>query len=454
MWMYNDPLLPHLEENELDPISAAHSKPDHRIVVVAPTYNNADTLRSIVERILEQWPKLIIVNDGSSDETKSVLAGLGATHSEDALIIVHHPENRGKAKALLTGFARAKALDYTHAVTIDTDGQLDPEQIPEMIERSESAPHAMVIGTRDDRAEDYPPRSRLGRRLTGLAIRLETGHRVEDNQCGFRVYPLDLFDVVSCRMGRFSFETEIVTRALWAGYDVVSVPVRCRYFAGAERVSHYRIVRDNLEGTFIHMFLLLRALFPMRLSRPDGAAPPLGKISDRGKISVWRRLGQWLSPVELWRQLRRDNVARSTIAFGVGCGVFIANLPCYGFHTVLSLYVARRMHIHPVAVVLGSQIAMPPLSPLLIMAGITVGFISLHGRLPMSSDFDLEQIRFLDLFSRVLLEWTVGGVIVGVIMAITASALTLSLMKFVPLQETDGDSIPASVEDAQSPLES
>ena len=435
-------------------MSIANTKPDHRIVVVAPTYNNADTLRSIVDRILEQWPKLIIVNDGSSDETKIVLAELSASHSEDALIIVHHTENMGKAKALLTGFARARVLDYTHAVTIDTDGQLDPEQIPEMIERSEAAPQAVVIGTRDDQAKDYPPRSRLGRRLTGLAIWLETGRRVEDNQCGFRVYPLELFDAVSCRMGRFSFETEIVTRALWAGYDVVSVPVRCRYFTGKDRVSHYRIVRDNLEGIFIHIYLLLRTLFPIRLSRLDDTVRHLEEYSDRKKISVWRRLRRWFSPVELWRQLQRDNVSRSTIAFGVGCGVFIANLPCYGLHTVLSLYVARRMHIHPVAVVLGSQIAIPPLSPLLILAGITVGFITLHGRLPISSDFDLEQIRILDLFSRVLLEWTVGGVIVGIILGIATAVVTLLMMKFVPMRTTDEDSSPSSVEDTQSPLES
>lgn len=435
-------------------MSVVHSNPDHRSVVIAPTYNNEGTVRSIVDRILEHWPKLIIVNDGSSDETKAILAELAITYSRDALVIIHHPENRGKAKALLTGFARARSLDYTHAVTIDTDGQLDPEQIPELIERSQASPHAMIIGARDDQAEDYPPRSRLGRRLTGLAIRLETGHRVEDNQCGFRVYPLELLDVVSCRMGRYSFETEIVTRALWAGYDVVSVPVRCRYFSGAERISHYRIVRDNLEGTFIHLFLLLRALFPIRAARPGDSLPHREAFSDRQKIPIWKRLVQWLSPVELWRQLRRDKVARSTVAFGVGCGVFIANLPCYGLHTVLSLYVARRMHIHPVAVVLGSQIAIPPLSPLLIMAGITVGFITLHGRLPISSDFDLQQIRILDLFTRVLLEWTVGGVIVGLFLAIMAAAITLSLMKFVPFQETEEDSIPASVEESHSPGDS
>ena len=89
-----------------------------------------------------------------------------------------------------------------------------------------------------------------------------------------------------------------------------------------------------------------------------------------------------------------------------------------------------------------------------LLAGITVGFITLHGRLPISSDFDLEQIRILDLFSRVLLEWTVGGVIVGIILGIATAVVTLSMMKFVPMRTTDEVSSPASVEDTQSPLKS
>jgi uncharacterized protein (DUF2062 family) len=414
-----------------------------RAVVVAPTYNNAMTLRSIVERSLARWPHLIVVNDGSTDGTGSILDQIRAAPATGDVDVVNHELNRGKGAALRTGFARARERGFTHAVTIDTDGQLDPEQIPELLDRARAAPRALVIGSRDARADDYPARSRLGRWLTTLAIRLETGWHVHDNQCGFRVYPLSVLDAVRCRMGRFSFETEIVTRALWAGFEVENVPVRCRYFPAPQRITHYRVVRDNLEGALIHALLLARALIPLRPGRTGSPA------ADRTKpaASIWTRLGRWLSPIELWRQVRRNDIARSTIAVGIGCGVFIANLPCYGLHTLLSLYVARRLHIHPVAVVLGSQASTPPLSPFLIAAGISVGFVILHGRLPQTSDFDPAQAGLLELFRRVLLEWTIGGIIVGAVLAIAAAVVTYALTRLFPVRSPSPE--PAATKDAQ-----
>ncbi len=409
--------------------------PEHRPVVVAPTYNNAETLRAVLDKVVAACPNVIVVNDGSSDNTAAILEAWNAANPDAAIDVIHHELNRGKAAALMTGFERARVRGYTHAVTIDTDGQLDPGQIPDLVTASVRAPSSIVLGARDTRADDYPVRSRFGRWLSDLSARLETGQCVQDSQCGFRVYPLIIFDVIQCRMGGFSFEPEVITRAIWAGCGVENVPVHCRYFQGAKRVTHLSPVRDGLLGAWIHVWLLARALLPIRVPQIPFTKGPA--VADRGSArpSVWARLGRWLSPAELWRQLRRDHASRTTVATGVGLGVFIAALPCYGLHTILSLYVARRLHIHPLAVVLGSQAAAPPLSPFLIIASIWVGFTMLHARTPTPADFDTETIDLLDLFGRVLVEWTVGAVAVGAVLGVVVALFTFAAVALLPYKK-------------------
>jgi hypothetical protein len=161
---------------------------------------------------------------------------------------------------LQTGCAAAASRGHSHAVTIDTDGQLDPEEIPALLAAARREPGALILGVRDETRQDYPARSRIGRRLSNLAIRLECGAAVRDSQCGFRVYPLQRLDLGRVRAGRFGFEAEVITRAVWAGCGVVHVPVSTRYFPGAGRVTHFKPLRDTLHGVGLHGRLLLTAL--------------------------------------------------------------------------------------------------------------------------------------------------------------------------------------------------
>jgi glycosyltransferase involved in cell wall biosynthesis len=233
-----------------------------RPAIIAPTLNNAATLPDVIARTVALGHHLFIVNDGSTDGTAAWLETF-ANEQPNGVTVLHHDRNRGKAIALRTGFDAAIAAGFTHAATIDTDGQLRPEEIPDLLEVAASNPNALVVGHRDETRADYPSRSRLGRRLSNLAIRLETGCHVDDCQCGLRVYPLRLFEVVRCRMGRFAFEAEIITRAAWAGCEILSVPVSCRYFPSDERVSHFRPWRDSVHGVLLHLMLLARSVAPL-----------------------------------------------------------------------------------------------------------------------------------------------------------------------------------------------
>ena len=149
-------------EDTLDSVHIERFQP----AVVAPSFNNAATLAGIVRRVRALDLPLIVVNDGSTDDTAAILAGLSA--ADAGVTVVTHPRNRGKAAALARGFAAAAGAGYTHAATIDTDGQLDPEQIPSLLSLARRNPHGLVIGQRDENTEGYPSKNRLGRRVSNL----------------------------------------------------------------------------------------------------------------------------------------------------------------------------------------------------------------------------------------------------------------------------------------------
>lgn len=416
-------------QQHLSPSPPDHFPPeDFRPAVVAPTFNNASTLIDILDRIRAAVPgvPLLVVNDGSTDATASILADWAARQANATVLT--HERNRGKGEALRTGFAACQAAGLTHAVTIDTDGQLDPEQIPELLQKASGSPTALVIGNRDDLAADYPTRSRVGRRVSNLLIRLESGVPVEDSQCGFRVYPLGLIDAVNVRTGRYGFEAEIITRAGWAGCPVVHIPVRCRYLGPADRVSHFRPWLDSFRGVWMHLRLVGRALLPI----PYKTWPPK---ADKPKDDrpLWRRLMTWISPIEAYRQLRRDRVGRTELSTGLAVGAFIANLPLYPVQTLFSVYAAKKLHLHPLAVVLGSQLSTPPIGPLLVIGGIIVGHIILHGSWPTpeSYHFTLDFNGFHHLFRSMFFEWLLGGVILGLVAGVLTFGIATLVIRLV-----------------------
>ena len=389
-----------------------------RPVVVAPTYNNAGTLGDILSRIAALGLPIIVVNDGSTDGTEKLLAG------DRSLTVITHPRNRGKAAALNTGFAAAIDTGFTHAITIDTDGQLDPEEIPTLLDAARRHPEALIVGRRKDRIDGYPTRSRMGRRVSNLMVRLESGLHVDDSQCGFRVYPLGLIAAVKCSVGHYGFETEVITRAGWVGCAVEQVPVTCRYLSSDQRVSHFRPCIDTLRGARMHLFLLGRALFPFpRHARWPDSAP-------RASEPFWSGLWDWLNPARAWRQLRQSEVARTEIAAGLAVGVFIANLPAYGLQSVLSLYSARRLHLHPLPVFLGSNLSTPPIGPLLVISAIQLGHLLLHGSLAAVADFDPRQAGWSAMLGPRLLEWSIGALLLGFVMSVLTFTITLMLMRF------------------------
>src|SRR6185437_15684301 len=227
--------------------------------LVVPTYNNAQTLAKVLAELLSLGLPLLVVNDGATDATASVLQSF---QGDSRMQVITHAVNRGKAAALRTGFLAASERGFTHTVTIDSDDQLNVSDIPRMIEAAANSPRALIIGTRDDSAGDYPARSRTGRRVSNFLVLIESGLRVSDSQCGLRAYPLPLITAIRCDAERFGFETEIITRTGWAGGEIREVPVSCKYEPPDKHISHFRPWIDSFRAAWMHIKLIGRAITP------------------------------------------------------------------------------------------------------------------------------------------------------------------------------------------------
>lgn len=231
--------------------------------VIIPSYNTGTRVYETVKAALRVWAPVWVIVDGSSDGTDF---GLQAMAEHDATLhVIVLPQNRGKGEAILAGLRAASAAGYTHALTMDADGQHPVALIDQFIRCSKSHPGAMVLGR--PIFDESAPRLRVyGRRVSNAWTNLETlGAGIDDSLYGFRVYPIDALIAVMERqrwMRRFDFDTEAAVRLAWNGVTPINLPAPVRYFSSEEGgVSHFSYLRDNLLLTWMHTRLVIEFLF-------------------------------------------------------------------------------------------------------------------------------------------------------------------------------------------------
>jgi glycosyltransferase involved in cell wall biosynthesis len=227
----------------------------------------------------------VVVDDGSADATGAVLERWRRDNPDAALLIERHARNRGKGRALRTGFEAAARAGATHAVSVDSDGQHDGADVGPLLAIARAHPTALLLGVRSRRIAGCPGRCALGRRVANTLVRAETRLRLRDTQCGLRVYPLGLVRSIPCRAGRFGYETEIVVRAAWAGCPIMEAPVSCVYEVPGGRVSHWRPVVDTVRDGLLHARLIARSLVPVPHRRWPEEDDELGGVRGAGRPS-------------------------------------------------------------------------------------------------------------------------------------------------------------------------
>jgi glycosyltransferase involved in cell wall biosynthesis len=229
---------------------------------LVPVYNNPATIGRVVGGLRQTIEHVIIINDGSNDETRALVERL-ADNDPGHIHILHLPANRGKGAAVKAGLQRALDLGFSHALQVDADGQHDLGDIPQFLARMREAPDALILGA-PLFGDDIPAIRKYGRKLTKLMIALEAGTlKLPDAMCGFRIYPVAATCALRSLCSRMCFDPEIMIRAHWAGIPVQAVPTRVRYLSAEEGgVSHFRGVHDNVLNVGLHTCLVLQA--PLR----------------------------------------------------------------------------------------------------------------------------------------------------------------------------------------------
>ncbi|MGE0734418.1 MAG: glycosyltransferase family 2 protein [Alphaproteobacteria bacterium] len=234
-----------------------------KIFVVIPAYNEAKTIADLVRRVQHHVAHVVVVDDGSADDTAQLLAGTGAG-------VVRHAVNRGKAASLMSGFRKALAEGATAIVSLDGDGQHRPDDIPRFLAAMRAHPGDLIIGSRlADRAA-FPPSRYRANRIANFWLSWASGYPIEDSQCGFRVYPRAALEKISVPTdGRgFVFESEFLIAAAHAGVRARFVPIPALYDRAPPRASHFRPVADIAGIVFmVAGKLLRRGMYPAGLIR-------------------------------------------------------------------------------------------------------------------------------------------------------------------------------------------
>lgn len=228
--------------------------PSH-ICVLIPTYNNAGTLHDVLRRTYAVADNIIVVNDGSTDNTQSLL-----DNSPVPVSIVSYPKNKGKGYALKQGFLKARELGFTHALTLDSDGQHLPEQIPQMAELSLLHPKALIVGSRTLEGKEIDGGSMFANKFSNFWFTVQTGLSLPDTQSGMRIYPLDELHGLACLTSRYEAELELLVWAAWANVKIIPCPIEVYYPPQTERISHFRPALDFTRISILNTILCLLAI--------------------------------------------------------------------------------------------------------------------------------------------------------------------------------------------------
>lgn len=236
-----------------------------KICVVMPTYNNDGTLRDVVERVMQFCNDVIVVNDGCTDTSADILASF-----EDKINVVDYGKNRGKGYALKKGLEKARELGFGFAITIDSDGQHFPEDIPLFINALKQHPDALIIGSRNLNEENMPGKNTFANKFSNFWFKIQTGVKLPDTQTGYRLYPLNNLPNLNLLTSRYEAELELLVGSAWRGVDLIPIKINVFYPKAEERVTHFRPFWDFFRISVLNTFLCIMAVFyglPSRLIR-------------------------------------------------------------------------------------------------------------------------------------------------------------------------------------------
>lgn len=371
---------------------------DLKVCVIIPSYNNDRTLADVIDRVLLQTSSIIVVNDGATDSTDSILKSY-----QTSLEIVTHIKNKGKGCALRNGFKRALELGYEYAITIDSDGQHFPEDLPKLIKRLKEEPDSLIIGARNMSQEDVPGGSSFGNRFSNFWFMVETGIRLPDTQSGYRVYPIKKIAKLTFYCTKFEYEIEVLVRASWIGIPVISEPVQIKYDQGEDRISHFRPFKDFFRISVLNTILCFIAFAYI-------------KPRDFFKNLTWQNIKAFLD-------IKGENNLK--LATSIGFGVFMGIVPIWGYQMIVALALAHLLKLHKPFVIVASNISIPPMIPFIIFGSIATGALIMG--IPMTN-LSFSDGFGLDSITNNLLQYVIGSLVLACVAGIFSGGFSYLLL--------------------------
>jgi glycosyltransferase involved in cell wall biosynthesis len=210
-----------------------------RVCVVIPAYRASGRIGAVLEGLAAWVPSrdTIVIDDGSGDGTADEAQARGVR-------VLVHEANRGKGAAHRSGFAAALASGYEAVLTLDADGQHDPNDLPKFLDAWREGRGDILLGSRWETLAMMPPLRRMVNRITSVVVSLLIGRRVEDSQSGYRLIAAEVLRRVPLRTARYQAESELLIKAGRAGFAIASVPIATRY---AGETSYIDPLRDTLR---------------------------------------------------------------------------------------------------------------------------------------------------------------------------------------------------------------
>lgn len=373
-----------------------------KICVLIPTYNNAGTLGKVIAEVLTYTSHVIVVNDGSTDQTAQIL------EQYPQVAVVSYTPNRGKGIALRTGFKYATSHGYDYAITIDADGQHYPDDLPVFLKKVEEEPNAIVIGARNLQQENMPGKNTFANKFSNFWFFVETGLWLPDTQSGFRLYPLHAMKGMRFFCYKYEFEIEVMVKAIWRGMKVLPAPVKVYYPPAGERVSHFRPFKDFSRITVLNtMFVIIALVY----------------IHPRNFIRYIFTKGNFKKMLKEHLFNKEESTSRK--ALSIGFGVFMGIVPIWGFQMLVALALATLFRLNRALVIVAANISIPPCIPVIVYLSFLMGRFWVKEDATwvlFQKDLSLNDI-YLNLY-----QYITGSITLAVVAGILAWAITYGLL--------------------------
>lgn len=372
--------------------------------VIIPTFNNDKTLEKVLKEVLNICKNIIVVNDGSDDNTSQILKNFS-----DKIDIITHKKNKGKGKSLRDAFEYAISKDFEYGITIDSDGQHYPGDINLFVEAIANHPDSIIVGARDMMQDGVPKKSSFGNKFSNFWFWVETGISLSDTQTGFRLYPLNKMRGMRFFTTKFEFEIEVMVRMAWKEIPVKEIPIRVKY--DDTRVSHFRPLKDFTRISILNTVLLTLALLyyiPLRIFYLLCGKQRIKKIKQDFLSQEGTKLQKSLS---------------------IGFGVFMGILPIWGFQMLVALFLSYIFRLNKVIVLIFSNISIPPFIPFILFGSYYTGHLVIGGEeLIFSTDIDLKHVQ------SVLKQYLIGSVLFALLLGFIFFILSYLILRVINLK--------------------